>query len=708
MQAETTPRRGLKQKSLRLAQAATSDADELQRALEQERHKAELLARELTITDRLEMLLRLYQARAESSRFKQLTEDEYAEQRKSLQQERARLNREAESGAAELCQALRRGQDDGRRQAAADSGAAELRNTLQRERDRSNRLEHELALAKSEVAKQTASPTKANDEATQAKQAASDVSELRKSLQQEQEHASQLAKDLAAARQEVETQTALTAKANDDATKVKQTAESDVAKAKTSLQQEQEHASQLAKDLAAVRREAEMQRALTAKANDDATKVKQTAKSDVAKLKTSLQQEQEHASQLAKDLAAARQEAETQTALAAKANAETGQMKVAAANGCTELGRSLQAEHERAESLSQDLSKTRAKLYAYEAQAQEAGDETKDREGAAEGGAADLRKSLQQERERADHLTQDLAAARHDVEAQIDLATKAREDAVRSKQATESGNAELQRSLRKEHDRAEALAQNLSLVHATIYAYEAQTRKVASLPPESRAAELQKSLIQAWERTARVEKDLAVARHDLETRTALAAKADAETARLRQVAGDSVELRKSLQQERDRAAQMERELASERKAREASTAVAASKIVTSGQVTQDKHADATQVGTVANDHATAGAARGDARPGADDVAEIARLLAHARVLLGRGDIGSARIVLDRAVERGSAQASFTLAETFDPLVLRKWGAYGTRGDAVKARALYAKAQAGGISAAKERLDALGR
>jgi TPR repeat protein len=78
----------------------------------------------------------------------------------------------------------------------------------------------------------------------------------------------------------------------------------------------------------------------------------------------------------------------------------------------------------------------------------------------------------------------------------------------------------------------------------------------------------------------------------------------------------------------------------------------------------------------------------------------------ASVLLGQGDISSARSMLERAAETGSAQASFKLAETYDPLILRKWGTYGTRGDAAKARDLYAKAQAGGIKEATERLDAL--
>ena len=60
----------------------------------------------------------------------------------------------------------------------------------------------------------------------------------------------------------------------------------------------------------------------------------------------------------------------------------------------------------------------------------------------------------------------------------------------------------------------------------------------------------------------------------------------------------------------------------------------------------------------------------------------------------------------RNSHRGSALASFTLAKTYDHIILSKWGTYGTRGDAAKARELYAKAHAGGIHEAKDRSEAL--
>ena len=87
-------------------------------------------------------------------------------------------------------------------------------------------------------------------------------------------------------------------------------------------------------------------------------------------------------------------------------------------------------------------------------------------------------------------------------------------------------------------------------------------------------------------------------------------------------------------------------------------------------------------------------------------AEAAKLIARASALLGQGNIGAARIVLERAAESGNAQASFMLAETFDPVILSAWGTYGTRGDAAKAREHYGKALTGGIREAKDRLDVL--
>jgi TPR repeat protein len=86
--------------------------------------------------------------------------------------------------------------------------------------------------------------------------------------------------------------------------------------------------------------------------------------------------------------------------------------------------------------------------------------------------------------------------------------------------------------------------------------------------------------------------------------------------------------------------------------------------------------------------------------------EAARLIARAGQLLIEGNVGAARLVLDRAAEMGSAQAWFLLAQTYDPLSLSAWGTLGTQGDPAKAQELYTKALVGGVQEAKDRLNAL--
>ena len=98
--------------------------------------------------------------------------------------------------------------------------------------------------------------------------------------------------------------------------------------------------------------------------------------------------------------------------------------------------------------------------------------------------------------------------------------------------------------------------------------------------------------------------------------------------------------------------------------------------------------------------------RSTAAETAGGVSEIARLMARGNALLAQGDIASARIVLERAVDLGSAKAAFALAETYDPTVLEAWRTFGTLGDVARAKQLYARARAGGVQEAQGRLNAL--
>src|SRR5262252_9397773 len=91
--------------------------------------------------------------------------------------------------------------------------------------------------------------------------------------------------------------------------------------------------------------------------------------------------------------------------------------------------------------------------------------------------------------------------------------------------------------------------------------------------------------------------------------------------------------------------------------------------------------------------------------GSDNL-EAAHLMTQARLLLDQGNIISARSLLERAAESGSAVALFLLAETYDRAMLSAWGIFGRRGNVTKARKLYAKAVAGGVHEAKYRLSVL--
>jgi hypothetical protein len=86
--------------------------------------------------------------------------------------------------------------------------------------------------------------------------------------------------------------------------------------------------------------------------------------------------------------------------------------------------------------------------------------------------------------------------------------------------------------------------------------------------------------------------------------------------------------------------------------------------------------------------------------------EEARLVARADMLIKQSDFTGARLLLEHAVEKGSARAAFMMAETYDGRSLRALRAYGVRGDPEKARELYELAAVAGIEQARERLEAL--
>ncbi|MGU3663894.1 hypothetical protein ACLBX9_06870 [Methylobacterium sp. A49B] len=79
------------------------------------------------------------------------------------------------------------------------------------------------------------------------------------------------------------------------------------------------------------------------------------------------------------------------------------------------------------------------------------------------------------------------------------------------------------------------------------------------------------------------------------------------------------------------------------------------------------------------------------QPSAQPAPSVDPLVERARGLIRLGDISGARLLLERAQARNAPNATFLLAQTWDPAVLRAWNVRGLRADPDLARSLYAKA-----------------
>lgn len=86
-----------------------------------------------------------------------------------------------------------------------------------------------------------------------------------------------------------------------------------------------------------------------------------------------------------------------------------------------------------------------------------------------------------------------------------------------------------------------------------------------------------------------------------------------------------------------------------------------------------------------------------------DADEIAVLLNRGKAFLNDGDVVSARLLLRRAAEDGSAEAALALGASYDPLVIKQTGAVGVQGDAEQARQWYQRAAALGSNVASRQL-----
>ncbi|WP_157461170.1 MULTISPECIES: hypothetical protein [Bradyrhizobium] len=377
---------------------------------------------------------------------------------------------------------------------------------------------------------------------------------------------------------------------------------------------------------------------------DEAVQRTHTAEIAAEELRKSLQQEQAHSAELANELAGARREIDAGNAQSRSADDVAAQQRDAAAREIAELRQSLQQERQRGGLLEKQAN-------------------------AAQAAAA----SAEQER----HEAQSRAAALASELAGIPRGSLMAEAAAsEQKEAVGREVAELRQSLQDERQKNADLVAQAKAAQAAAADAEQQRRALEEV--RAHAA------VQA--------RELAETRREIETRNVQLREANDAISQQRQAANREIaELRQSLQQERSGTEARQKDRASASAPTDARLQVEQTNVGSILPVTRSVEAAVAEPLTAAN--------RNEAE---------ARLIPRARALLDQGNIGAARIVLELASEKDIAQASFMLAETYDPAVLSAWGTYGTRGEAAKARELYAKAHRGGIREAKERLDALQR
>jgi hypothetical protein len=328
----------------------------------------------------------------------------------------------------------------------------------------------------------------------------------------------------------------------------------------------------------------------------------------------------------------------------------TGLEAVQAAEAEIKQKQALDQERGRADTLARELTSLRAELDAARATGLEAVQ-------AAEAAKIEQKLAFGKERDKSETLARELASARKEAEARSALLAAAHAEVLQVTETNRAIAAEQKLALASERDRADALTRDLTSVRNEL---EAGNRQIAALNPLRALHSREPAVDSSQERMA-----------ESSSRTIEGKGRSPE-----QISGEAV------------ASTSGRSSASELPRPEAQS--------TAREAASDL-GPKVAMGTERSTSASA-ASR--------SLVEEQRLLARANALLRQGDISGTRLLLEHALERGSARAAFMLAETHDARVLRSWRARGISGDLTKARELYERAQAGGIEDAKERIETL--
>lgn len=563
-----------------------------------------------------------------------------------------------------------------------EAGSAELQNSLEQERSQVAALTNELADVRRELA---AVSSRKDDEATQLQRSAEMArTELQNSLEKERDRTVALKTELANVRRDL---AAESSKKDEEAEQLKRSAEMASTALRRSLEQEREQTAALEIKLADARSEFET----ASRARDEQLDQLKFGAAANAELQQLLAQEHDLTVALEAQLA------ETRGALAATSRIkEAAQLKPAVDARIEELQHSLEDERGGTAALKTELTDVRRELSVVLRGKEEQADDLK----AAETASSELRQILEQERARTAALDAQLTGLRREHAA---ASSKKDEETAQLREAAGTANAQLKQLLEQERRRTFGLDTALADTHRELALASRTTVEQADQlkSAERTAAELRQSFEQQRGQTAALETDLGAARREL---AVVSRRNEAEPVVHDPRPGQpaAAELMQPTEQERGGAVILGNEVL------EAGPQLDTPAITAHGPSQSAREADDQRAGERFYGINTPPAKDDKSTLLALGKAEATTMIVRASKLLAQGNIAGARVVLERIVEAGSAEASFALAETYDPNVLPLWGTIGTQANSVKALDLYSRAATGGIVEAKQRAQALGQ
>ena len=411
--------------------------------------------------------------------------------------------------------------------------------------------------------------------------------------------------------------------------------------------------------------------------------VVQAAEAEI-KQKQTLRQERERAEALVRELSIVRAKLD---AAAPSVGPEVAQAAAA------EQKQALKQARDRGEALARDLTSLRAELDTARAAGLEAAR-------TAEATKIEQDRAVGKEREKTETLARELAAARKEVEERSALLAAAHAEALRVTQTNSAIAAEQKLALARELASARKGLEERSALLAAAHAEVLQVTETNN----AIAAEQKLALAQEHDRADALARELTSTRSELEVANRqIAASNSPGAVCLREQAADGSQERAAEPSSRTIEGKQRSpvRISVEAVASSSGRASALELLRPEPRPTaREAASDLDPKVAMATERSapTSTASR--------SLVDEQRLLARANALLLQADISGARPLLEHALERGSARAAFMLAETYDARVLQSWGARGIPGDLVKAREFYEWAQAGGIEDAKQRIKTL--